>query len=167
MKEQRLFVLRRCKTHERSLTTLLRSCPPAARVCSRPTESRPLLAAPSVGPVRGPVFRASFQCADFEEHQKVHFDLSCVLGHGGMAHVSPENGVYPDPFCTVPGQLQAGHAHELFAVCESSGCLGLEWSRLNSTGQYLCQDPFNSLTSRIADDGGSADLSRVFALRSG
>ena len=42
---------------------------------------------------------------------------------------------------TVPGQLQAGHAHELFAVCESSGCFGLEWSRLNSTGQYICQEP--------------------------
>ena len=69
---------------------------------SRPTHSLPLLAAPSAGPVRGPLFRASFQCADFEEHQKVHFDLSCVLGHGGMAHVSPDNGGYPDPFCTVP-----------------------------------------------------------------
>ena len=68
---------------------------------------------------------------------------------------------------TVPGQLQADYAHELFAVCESSGCFGLEWSRLNSTGQYLCQEPVNSRTSRITDDGGSADFGRVFALWSG
>ena len=150
MEEQRLFVLRRCKTHERSSTTLLRSCPPASRVYSRPTQSRPLLAAPSVGPVRGPLFHASFQCADFGNIRR--FTSTSALSWATEAWRTPlpitvATQILSAQFrvnfrrATVPGQLQAEHAHELFAICESSGCSGLEWSRLNSTGHYLCQEP--------------------------
>ena len=71
----------------------------------------------------------------------------------------------PRSFLHCSGSTAGGHAHELFAICESSGCFGL--GCLGSTPQDNTVVKSLSRTSRITDDGGYTDLSRVFAVRSG
>ena len=113
------------------------------------------------GHVGSPLFHAFLECEEFEGHKEVHFDLTWVVGHNGMAHGFPENGGCPDPFSIVSGHLQKTHARTFSGICESSRMLRsrvvsaqLQRTKALSTERQVPH-------CRITDDERCADLSEM------